>query len=345
LSKRIRPLLLAMGALSLSGLAQAQGLQIYGVVDQFVGELQTKTATSTAKTKVINNGGLTTSFIGWKAQEDLGGGLKALATLETFIRADTGQIGRNDADPFFARLAIVGLENQYGRVTLGRHVTPYSLATTQNTPFAGSTTLSPIFAHVYNQNVQGGTRVNNAIQYSSPNLAGFSADVVYSLGQELPDNAADHKRDRAYEAVARYTNGPFRGTLGYHYINLNASNDDRDQRAKMVAGVYDFGLVKLNAQFHRVEDSSRVATANARRRTSEVGMAVPVGAGNILATYAKSRMTDTSATTADQRKSFAVGYDHYLSKRTDLYAAYYKDKLLNPMTEQRILALGIRHRF
>jgi predicted porin len=320
-------------------------VQIYGTIDEFAGQLRTKTATTNDKVTAINNGGLTTSFIGFKGTEDLGDGLKALFALETFVRADTGQIGRNDTDPFFARLAVTGLEGSWGRVTAGRHVTPYSLATTLNTPFVGSTTLSPIFAHVYNLNLQGGTRFDNGVQYSSPDWAGFSFDALYSLGQERNSAAADRKRDRAQEIVARYTSGPLRLTGGYHFINLNNNNDDHEQDARMIAAVYDFGAAKVNGQHHRVRESFRNAASDAHRRTTEVGLTVPVGVGNILATYARSHMSDNSAATPDQRKSFAIGYDHYLSKRTDVYTAYYKDKLLNPLTEQRILAVGLRHRF
>jgi predicted porin len=338
--------LIALPALLTCALAHSQdGIQIYGVVDEYAGRMTTETATTRASSTVVNNGGLTTSFIGFRGTEDLGGGLKALFALESFIRADTGAIGRNDTDPFWARLSIVGLEGPWGKVTLGRHVTPYSLATTQNTPFVGSTTLSPVFAHVYNLNLQGGTRFDNGVQYSLPKLGGFAADFLYSLGRENASTSIDRKRDRAFEAVGSYTTGPAKVTAGYHYINLNNAGDSHDQNAWMVAGTYDFGMVKVNAQHHRVKEDSVTIATNARRNTTEAGVTIRAGAGNLLATYVRTSMKDASPATPDSRRGFSIGYDYNLSKRTDIYTAYYRDKLVNPMTQQTILAAGVRHRF
>ncbi len=51
---------------------------------------------------------------------------------------------------------------------------------------------------------------------------------------------------------------------------------------------------------------------------------MPVGAGNVLVSYAydktKNDVTDFKRNTA------AIAYDYNLSKRTDVYAAYYYDK-------------------
>lgn len=50
-------------------------------------------------TKVDGNV-MVTSYLGFKGVEDIGGGLKAGYTLETFLRPDTGAAGRSDADVF-----------------------------------------------------------------------------------------------------------------------------------------------------------------------------------------------------------------------------------------------------
>lgn len=48
---------------------------------------------------------MTTSFIGVKGNEDLGGGMSAVFAIESFMRNDTGSAGRFDADTFWARSA------------------------------------------------------------------------------------------------------------------------------------------------------------------------------------------------------------------------------------------------
>lgn len=48
---------------------------------------------------------------------------------------------------------------------------------------------------------------------------------------------------------------------------------------------------------------------------------------------------------ADSRRTTgAVGYDYFLSKRTDLYAVYLADKLTG-FARAGNVALGMRHRF
>ena len=44
------------------------------------------------------------------------------------------------------------------------------------------------------------------------------------------------------------------------------------------------------------------------------------------------------------RKTYTVGYDHFLSKRTDVYAMFMGDKITN-QTSGTSFGVGIRHRF
>ena len=44
------------------------------------------------------------------------------------------------------------------------------------------------------------------------------------------------------------------------------------------------------------------------------------------------------------RKTFTLGYDHFLSKRTDLYAMLMNDRI-TARTTGNSFGLGVRHRF
>ena len=327
--------------------AHAQSsVQIYGVMDVFTGQIQT-TGPGPVKTDtaVLNSGGMTTSYIGFRGTEDLGGGLSAVFSLESFLRVDTGAYGRNDTDPFWGRLSVVGLESTtWGSITLGRQVTPYSLATTNYSPFTGSTTFSSAFANVFRGNLQGDTRFNNAVRYRSPSVYGFVADVVGSLGQEI-DSGPNRHQGRAVDGTLRYNGKNWSVITGTRQINLNARDDGRDQKAYMVGGTYDFDLVQVYAQVHEINERASAPPQKVDRRTYEAGMSIPVGPGQILASYGTTRSTDINPVTPERRNTWAVGYDHYLSKRTDLYAAFYKDVLEKPDSGQRIIAVGMRHRY
>lgn len=326
--------------------AQDGGVSIYGTIDAFAGTVKNTGGTlPQGRSKVLNSGGLTTSFIGFRGSEDLGGGLKAVFALESYLRVDTGLIGRNDSDAFWGRLAMVGLESsQWGSVTVGRHVTPYSLATTNFTPFTGSTTLGTAFANVYRNNVQGDTRFVNSIRYRSPNSKGLVVDAVWSFGQELDQGPSRH-RDRALDATVRYAADDWAVVAGTRQIDLNNNDNDRYQKAYMIGGMVNLKLVQLFGQVHDTRETFRNRALDVDRRTYEAGIAVPVGPGAIWASFARSSIDDRSATTPDRRVSWALAYDHPLSKRSDVYVALYSDKQKHPRIDQEIAAVGLRHRF
>ena len=98
---------LALAAASTAATAQSN-VSLYGLIDLSVGRTQ---APGGASSDGIDSGRMTTSYWGARGNEDLGGGLKAVFALESFMRSDTGSAGRFNADTFWARNAFVGLEN------------------------------------------------------------------------------------------------------------------------------------------------------------------------------------------------------------------------------------------
>lgn len=113
----------ALGAIALaSGSAFAQAststssVQLYGIVDMAYRYTNNEGAGKDGLSKMIG-GGMSQSRWGINVDEDLGGGSKALVTLENRFDADSGTPAANA--PFF-QLAHVGLQGPYGRLTAGR---------------------------------------------------------------------------------------------------------------------------------------------------------------------------------------------------------------------------------
>ncbi len=113
----------ALGAIALaSGSAFAQAststssVQLYGIVDVAYRHTNNEGAGKDGLSKMIG-GGMSQSRLGINVEEDLGGGSKALVTLENRFDADSGTPAANA--PFF-QLAHVGLQGPYGRLTAGR---------------------------------------------------------------------------------------------------------------------------------------------------------------------------------------------------------------------------------
>ena len=82
-----------------------------------------------------------------------------------------------------------------------------------------------------------------------------------------------------------------------------------------MGGTYDFGPVKLYANYHRHQ------AFNDRQVHVMVGASMPVGAGVIKLSAARANRSGPGLD-ADDATQFAVGYVHWLSKRTAVYTAY-----------------------
>lgn len=339
----------AAALVSFAPLASAQSsVTLYGVLDVFAGYIENVSpVTGKGDAGVVNTGGLQTSYFGIRGSEDLGGGLKAVFAIESFLQPDVGDSGRFPTDTFWARSAFVGLETpSLGRVTLGRNTAPYFLATILFNPLVDSFVVGPMITHTFRGALQGDTGLSNSIRWTSPVWGGLRADVLYSLGAENLTGGPDKDAGKAIDAALGWSRGNFAVVAAYRAINLSANGNGREQTAMQFGASYNFGFLKAFAQYQQIEETFTLATSNVDRETIQAGVSVPVGAGSILASYATSDIDDTSPTTPSKRDTWTLAYVHTLSKRTELYGAYYSDVLKTPTgNEQTVVALGVRHRF
>ncbi|MDP3138891.1 MAG: porin [Burkholderiaceae bacterium] len=330
---------------ALAGAAHAQSsVQILGTLDTYFGTR--KMAGDAAKTTVLNSGGMTTSWFGFKGTEDLGGGMKASFALTSFIQTDTGSQGRFAADTFFSRDANVSLSGGFGSITLGRALAPNFLPTIITNPFGDSFAFSPLVLHAnvplfngtgWAATTPSDTGWGNEIVYSPPTfIKGLSANIHYQLG-EVQGNSSPH--NAGFNVL--YFGGPLTLTGFYErdqITNPAASAPFPGGEKKtdwMVGAAYDFTVVKAFATWGKAK--SEIAAIGAK--TASLGVAVPVGGGKILAGTARTRMTP-----GNTRRTTTVGYDYFLSKNTDLYAMYVNDRI-SGFSSGNSLGLGVRLRF
>jgi predicted porin len=88
---------------------------LYGVIDE---GLNFNTNMNGDRSYAMQSGVLSGSRWGLRGAKDLGGGLKAIFTLENGFDPSTGKLGQGGLE--FGRQAFVGLSSPVGRVTLGR---------------------------------------------------------------------------------------------------------------------------------------------------------------------------------------------------------------------------------
>ena len=295
-----KPSLLALAAVATlgTGAAQAQSsVTLFGVLDVGVRHVDNAGTTQSQ----LSTDGLQSSRLGFRGTEDLGGGLKAGFWLESAINADTGTA---NSARFWHRRATVSLSSaSLGEIRLGRDLVPTWTALGDFDPFGtngiGDTSLS----YAALGGVDTKVRSDNMVSYFLPSAGGFYGQLSLAAGEGVVGKKYTGGR-------AGFRSGPVDVTVAYSQTEVTTD----DVKLAVVAGSYDFGMVKLMASAQQAE----YQTSKDRHYT--VGLTAPVGVGQIRASYVK---TDGSGAIGDRdADQFAIGYVHNLSKRTAVYTTY-----------------------
>jgi predicted porin len=328
--------------LGLASAAQAQSsVSAYGLMDASFGRFQSAGADKVWKAE---SGNMTTSFLGFKGSEDLGGGLKARFQIEHFLRLDSGSAGRFTGDAFWARNAFVGLQGAFGSTLLGRNTTPLFVSTLAFNAIGDSFGFSPSIRQVLTPNTSqgmlpffGDTGWSNSVLYSSPSNGAVSFNLIANLGE-----GAAGATGRNFGGNLFYFGGPFGATAAYQKVKNGAFGTPAgfsSQDTWQLGGSYDLGVAKLYAQYTSVKTKAAVDTDT---KVYGIGAAVPLGAGKLLAQYGSAKADFGGSDRTN--KTLTLGYDYNLSKNTDVYAVFMNDKITNVDTGNSIAA-GMRLRF
>jgi predicted porin len=119
--KRKALALATLGCVASGGAAAQSSVTLYGLVDSGIEYVSHAGPTGSSVVK-MTSGGKNTSRWGLRGTEDLGGGLKAIFTLESGIALDTGKLDTDNT--LFDRRAWVGLQDKtLGSIRMGRDFT------------------------------------------------------------------------------------------------------------------------------------------------------------------------------------------------------------------------------
>ena len=238
--------------LAAAGVASAQ-VGIYGRVGTYLDN--TKTGTAAAVQGMAND----LSHFGIRATEDLGGGLKARATYETYIQANSPE---TSTTAFGDRQSTVGIAHKMGSVDLGRSVHTHFLAISNNDPFG--TLIGSSAADVHNLR---GLRFSNAA-FTSVNLGNVSASFDRSTGATTDPYAASLVAavGPAVVTYARYEAGAetsdvlaararFGATTVYGIASDNKGATANTNRGQLVGASHNLGgPVTVKASYGRIEN-------------------------------------------------------------------------------------------
>lgn len=347
--KKTAVALAAFGALA--GTAHAQSnVTLYGLVDLYVGKAITKTTLGAASAKSstgagLKNGGLSGSRWGVRGVEDLGGGLKTTFQLESGFDADTG-IGNAG----FNRTSKVGLAGGFGAFEMGHQYTQMFLLMdgfdAQGTSdFSATNAIFGNKAAIAAGAQEPTTRRSNMLQYTTPNLGGFTGVAQYAFGENgAPGVSSGHTTSLS----AMYAGGPVAVQGVYEAVKAPGSAGATAKSTGLGVS-YDFTVLKVLAQFVNQKDG----LATGKKDSGYVlSMAVPVGSMGSLNAGIGSETTKMTATGAEVGKtsSFGIEYLHSLSKRTTVYAGltsvkFEKVATIETTTRDQRYGVGLRHKF
>ncbi|AMO93713.1 gram-negative porin family protein [Collimonas fungivorans] len=210
-----KTLALLTAAASLAGASHVRAqnsVTIYGTADAAI--IYSSSQRGHANT-YMNSGNLNASKLGFSGSEDLGGGSKALFTLEQGFNIDNG--AQSDPSKAFNRQSFIGLSNAgYGTFTLGRQYTPYWRYVGGLGPtgvLTGATGSHPGDLDGLDTTI----RINNSLVYATPVIAGFQASALYGFGE----NAGTMGSGNTVSAALRYDINAFSVALGYLKLTNN----------------------------------------------------------------------------------------------------------------------------
>jgi predicted porin len=301
--------LLALAVLALAaGTASAQSsVTIFGKVDLGLGK-----PIGTRDKQVLDGGG---SRLGFRGQEDLGGGMFGIFGFEHRFNPDTGtQASAN----FWQGFSWVGIRAGFGQLTLGRHYTAtFTDIQNQIDPFGGDTIAALRGIGMIPGSV-GTVRVADSLRYDIT-AAGvkFAATFAEAAGGS----------DRPWSVAANYAAGPL--FIGAGYENPS----DADDHLWSVGARFGVGPATLRAGF-----SSGRNAADASVRGWLVGATITAGPGDVLVGYARNRIGGVTA-----NSKWGLGYRYPMSKRTFLYADVARDGKI--AVSKTGYDLGIQHNF
>jgi GBP family porin len=210
---------LLVGALTgaFATMAHAQSsVTLYGLIDAGITYTNNQGGHSAWQQ---TTGSVNGSRWGLRGSEDLGGGLKAIFTLENGFGINNGTLKQNGRE--FGRQAWVGIKSdQFGAVTLGRqyddvvqYLGPLALTGTQ---YGGT-----YFAHPFdNDNLDNSFRVNNSVHFQSANYGGFKFGALYGFS----NTAGQFSNNRAYSFGASYAWGGLNVAAAYMQLNNNVNS-------------------------------------------------------------------------------------------------------------------------
>jgi len=262
--------------LSLAGAAHAD-LTLYGLLDASYGKAVSDGAQG-LKADFHSGGdngsgeGNSTTKFGLKGSTEVGPGVKANFDLQSNGITNNGEVN----SPFFGRQAWLGLSGSFGEVRLGKQDS-VAFQTMVGYDFNGASNGIAALGYANVGPWQTG-RVARSLQYISPSLSGFKAQVGLQPATNDPAGTLPADKSKANGQLGlTFASGPVSVSAAYE-----SKRTEGGEKFGSLAGSYDFGVAKVMTSY---------AKSGAALKGVGLGVVVPVAGASVGAMFGKNTGT------------------------------------------------------
>jgi predicted porin len=260
--KRKALALAALGCAASGGAAAQSSVTLYGLVDAGIEYVSHAGPTGSSVVK-MTSGGKNTSRWGLRGSEDLGGGLKAIFTLESGIAIDTGKLDTDNT--LFDRRAWVGLQDKtLGSIRMGRDFTTTYDFMLPFDPMG----YAPNYSWATSATATGGrkdgmfSRSANVLRYDGK-FGPVKVGGTMAMG-EVPGS---FKSSSKYDLGVGYEAGKFAAALTWDRQNGAGTSTTPADSVDYIQGIhagasYDFGSLSVYAGYRNYRKTFTTSAAN-----------------------------------------------------------------------------------
>ena len=320
--------LASAGLVSGTALAQSN-VTIYGIADMSYVNYSDGNASGQGGGR-IDSGQWKTSRFGLRGSEDLGNGLSAIFQQEFGLDMDV------NGGPTKQRPSWVGLQSKSLGEAKGGNINTFEddLLVATSVMLEYGTMASPKYVYIETAGSEPRNMISNAVHYYSPVWDGFQIKAGISTHASNSDDTASARttatgatgNNRVFAAAVHYSNGPLIAGATYEYNKAQSyagvSNPDSGNTWNLAAS-YDFGVARIGGAYGTINYAQNPGVTRDDRKQWHVGISAPITPKDLVSiNYAHATIDYNNAWNDDSIGFWGVGYQHSLSKRTTLYAAY-----------------------
>lgn len=373
----MKKLLLALLAVSSMSAVQAQSsVTVYGILDVGYSGINTRSGSTKTATNKFDQSAETASRLGFKGNEDLGGGTSAIFTVEFQLYPEDATLSGNSNNGLLNRQSFVGLKQTgLGQVALGTQFTPIHNAVSATDPGQTNNAVGSIIYPANGSDVTTAAytvRSSNAFTFNTEKFKGFGFAGMYAANNkdttQTGPTTGGNTNINGYGLSADYTWNKLYAVLAYQNFRnetqssstatpvataMTNNNGTNVIDGQTYAGAtYDFGILKAYASWvNRKATSVLDSNQYVKRSGQQVGVRgfvtprvegwASVGNGRYAA-YGAGSPTNNFV-------GYQLGSNYWLSKRTNLYGIFGSTQTTSEGSSTSAganqYALGVRHTF